>query len=78
MEALADISERFALWARNIGALHLPKSKLSLDSRLQDAPEIQEWVCELLDDLMEALDDCKPKFLPNQLTIISSIYLPWW
>ncbi len=58
-ETLADISERFALWARNIGALHPPRSQLSLDSRLRDIPEIQEWVCELLDDLKEALDDRK-------------------
>ncbi|KAH6849664.1 hypothetical protein B0I37DRAFT_306700, partial [Chaetomium sp. MPI-CAGE-AT-0009] len=52
-----DVSDRFALWARNTGALHPPGSKLSLDSRIRAAAELQEWVCELLDDLIEALDD---------------------
>jgi hypothetical protein len=58
--ALADVSERFNLWAQNIGALRQPASKLSLDSRLQGAPEIRDWVCELLEDLMNALNDREP------------------
>ena len=62
IESLVDVSERFGLWARNIGALHPPESKLSLDSRRQNAPEIQEWVSELLDDLTEALNDRKFEF----------------
>jgi len=58
-EAVTDVSERFALWARNIGAFHPQKSQLSLESRLRDAPEIRDWVCELLDDLADALTDRK-------------------
>lgn len=57
--AATDVSERFALWARNIGAFNPPWSQLSLESRLRDAPEIRDWVCELLNDLADALTDGK-------------------
>lgn len=53
-----DASERFTLWAGNMGALRSQPSKLSLDQRLAPAPEVHELVCQLLDDLAEALDDC--------------------
>lgn len=63
--AITDISERFALWARNIGAFHAQQSPLSLESRLRDAPEIRDWVCELLDDLADALTD--RTYMPHRL-----------
>ena len=56
-EAVTDVAERFALWARNIGAFHPQGSQLSLEFRLRDAPEIREWVCELLEDLADTFTD---------------------
>ena len=56
--AALDVSERFTLWAGNMGAMRSQASKLSLDQRLAPTPEIGELVCQLLDDLAEALDDC--------------------
>lgn len=54
---MLDALERFTLWAGNMGAMHSRPSKLSLDQRLAPAPEVHELVCQLLDDLAEALDD---------------------
>ena len=67
--AALDASERFTLWAGNMGAMRPPASKLSLDQRLAPAPEVQELVCQLLDDLAEALDDCMdtPSLYPPSL-----------
>ncbi|RYP44264.1 hypothetical protein DL768_009268 [Monosporascus sp. mg162] len=58
-DAVTDALERFKLWAGNIGAVHPADSKLSLEFRLAAAPELLEQVSDLLDDLIEALDDCK-------------------
>ena len=56
---LEDASQRFQLWAGSIGASAQAEKKISLDWRLRDAPDIKEQVEDLLDDLVEALDDCK-------------------
>ncbi|KAI1385762.1 uncharacterized protein F4822DRAFT_354088 [Hypoxylon trugodes] len=55
--AIEDIIDRYSLWTGNLGALHSPKSKLSLDQRLTNAPEVRDQICEFLDDLQEAVDD---------------------
>lgn len=55
--SLNDAFERLLLWAGNIGAAAAPDKKISLDFRLRDAPDIKEQICELLRDLIEALDD---------------------
>jgi hypothetical protein len=68
-EGIIDVSERFALWAKNIGAFHPAPSPLSLESRLRDAPEIRDWVCELLDDLAGALADCEHICVPAVILI---------
>lgn len=56
-----DTQDRFKLWVGNIGAAHERESKLSLESRLAEAPELLEEVSELLDELIETLQDCKPQ-----------------
>lgn len=56
---VADALDRFSLWAGNLGALLPLTSRLSLDQRLADAPETSERICEVLDDLGEAVSDCK-------------------
>ncbi|KAI6254965.1 hypothetical protein MCOR19_008531 [Pyricularia oryzae] len=54
-----DALERSKLWAGNTGALLSPTSRLSLDSRLAAAPETLDRVCEVLNDLADAIADCK-------------------
>uniref|UniRef100_L7IY26 C2H2-type domain-containing protein n=1 Tax=Pyricularia oryzae (strain P131) TaxID=1143193 RepID=L7IY26_PYRO1 len=54
-----DALERFTLWAGNTGALLSPTSRLSLDSRLAAAPETLDQVCEVLNDLADAIADSK-------------------
>lgn len=54
---ITDALERFALWAGNLGALREPTSKLSLECRLAEAPEIRMQIHEHLDYLLEAIDD---------------------
>ncbi|UKZ79467.1 hypothetical protein TrVFT333_007222 [Trichoderma virens FT-333] len=52
-----DALERFALWAGSLGALREPTSKLSLEYRLLEAPEIRNQIHKQLDYLIEAIDD---------------------
>lgn len=54
---ITDALERFALWAGNLGALRGPTSKLSLEYRLAEAPEIRSQIHRQLDYLLEAIDD---------------------
>ncbi|KAK0631099.1 hypothetical protein B0T17DRAFT_240310 [Bombardia bombarda] len=54
---VADAFERFALWAGNLGALRRPTSRLSLDYRLSEAPDLREYICEELQDMLEAIQD---------------------
>lgn len=48
-----DELERFTLWVGNTGAAHGPQSPLSLESRLQEASEVFEFISTLLEDLSE-------------------------
>ncbi|KAI0832188.1 hypothetical protein F5Y06DRAFT_290453 [Hypoxylon sp. FL0890] len=43
-DAIEDILDRYSLWTGNLGALHEPANKLSLDSRLLTAPEIRNQI----------------------------------
>ncbi|ERF76351.1 hypothetical protein EPUS_09435 [Endocarpon pusillum Z07020] len=52
-EQINDELERFSLWMGNIGALHLPESSMSLESRLREANDVLTHILELLDDLNE-------------------------
>lgn len=52
-----DVLDKFKLWAGNLGALHQAHKRLSLESRLADSPEVQDEICEQLDDLQEAIQD---------------------
>ncbi|KAL9093228.1 MAG: hypothetical protein Q9159_000405 [Coniocarpon cinnabarinum] len=49
--------ERFSLWIGNIGAIHLPESPLSLESRLCDAEDILNHVLELLNNLYDVTQE---------------------
>lgn len=58
-EAVEDALDRFKLWTGNLGALHQPQSRMSLESRLADSLEVRNQICEQLSDLQEALQDCR-------------------
>lgn len=60
LPGLENIVERFILWAGNMGAMHPPHSRMSLDSRLAESPEVRHQISELLEDLYGAVKDCKP------------------
>lgn len=45
------------LWAGNLGAMRQPSSRLSLDQRLANAPEVHGLICRHLADICEAVDD---------------------
>ncbi|KAI0419138.1 hypothetical protein F5X98DRAFT_82050 [Xylaria grammica] len=51
-----DELERFCLWAGNIGALHAPKSPLSLESRLREANDVLVHMKEILGNVQEAAE----------------------
>ncbi|EHK17604.1 uncharacterized protein TRIVIDRAFT_116979, partial [Trichoderma virens Gv29-8] len=55
-----DALEKFALWAGSLGALREPTSKLSLEHRLLEAPEIRNQIHKQLDYIIEAIDDATP------------------
>ncbi|KAL8365101.1 hypothetical protein RB595_004089 [Gaeumannomyces hyphopodioides] len=55
--ALQDFRDQFVLWAGNMGAMHKPISKLSLETRLAGAQGVLTYIHRLLDDLMEAVED---------------------
>lgn len=52
-EQVNDELERFSLWTGNIGAIHLPESPMSLESRLCEVNDVLTHVLELLNDLNE-------------------------
>lgn len=62
VNAVIDAMERFILWTGNLGALQDPKSKLSLDHRLLEAPEIRNQIYQQLDHMLEAIHDCMCQF----------------
>lgn len=56
-QKVEDVLDKFKLWAGNLGALHQAHKRLSLESRLADSPEVQDEICEQLDDMQEAIQD---------------------
>lgn len=78
---LGEESDRFRIWAGNIGAFQQLPNKASLDWRLRDGPKISTQIMELLGDIREALRDSESKFLPydgypkaSNLTTSSNLY----
>lgn len=59
VEAAVDALDIFKLWVGNIGARQPATSPSSLEARLAGAKWILEHVEDLLDDLIQALNDCK-------------------
>lgn len=59
-ETVEDILDRFKLWAGNLGALHEPHKRMSLESRLADHPDLQNMISEQLQNIQEAIQDCQP------------------
>lgn len=59
LQKVEDVHDRFKLWAGNLGALHQPHKRISLEARLADSPEVQDHICEQLDDMQEAAQDCE-------------------
>lgn len=57
--AITDILEKFVLWAGNLGALQGPTTRLSLDYRLSENPEVRDEIITQLEDICEATDDRK-------------------
>lgn len=71
---ITDALERFVLWAGNLGALRGPTSKLSLEYRLAEAPEIRIQIHRQLDYLLEAIDDGMFDIaLPSHISNIPSV-----
>ncbi|KAF5696850.1 ankyrin repeat [Fusarium mundagurra] len=56
-ESVIDVLEKFALWAGNLGALQPPTTKLSLDYRVSDTPEVRDEILRQLEDVIDATDD---------------------
>ncbi|KAL1880027.1 hypothetical protein Daus18300_001390 [Diaporthe australafricana] len=50
-----NIQERFDQWAGNLGAFHLPQSRLSLEYRLRHNPQVRKLIEGLLDDLFSSV-----------------------
>ncbi|KAF1844875.1 uncharacterized protein K460DRAFT_354746 [Cucurbitaria berberidis CBS 394.84] len=48
-----DELERFSLWTGNIGAMHLPASPMSIESRLSESNDVLMHILELLSDVKE-------------------------
>lgn len=59
LRKVADLLDRFQLWTGNLGALHHAQKRMSLESRLADSQEVKDQICEHLDDMQEALQDCE-------------------
>jgi hypothetical protein len=57
--AVENESQRFSLWATNLGLLNTGNS--SLDYRLRDAEVLLDAVRKLLLDLNDTLDECTPR-----------------
>jgi hypothetical protein len=73
--AVTDVLERFMLWAGNLGALRNASTKLSLDHRLAGAPEICNQICRQLDEIVEAVDECKLMLAVISTTILAPILI---
>ena len=56
---IEDATERYQLWAGNLGAFHTAADSRSLDHRLQNAKSVRKRVSELLDELLELQQSCE-------------------
>lgn len=63
LSALVNESQRFSLWAKNLGLYNLGHS--SLDYRFRDAPAVYQYTCHLLLDLEKSI-------LKSTLTVLPS------
>ena len=57
--AISDALDRFNLWVGNLGVLHKPATRLSLDYRLSKQVEIRDELYRQLDEIVEAVEDCE-------------------
>lgn len=57
--SIVDASERFTLWAGNLGAMRHPSARISLDYRLSDGPEVQGLIHRQLDEMKDAIETCE-------------------
>lgn len=56
---IRDLLERLLLWAGNMGAMHPPISRLSLDRRLRGSPEMLHLISQHLEDLTDTSKECE-------------------
>ncbi len=66
LASITDVTERFALWTGNLGALRQPESKLSLDSRLLDEADIRKHIHRQLDEMIDAIASRQYHLLPTE------------
>ena len=52
-----ETSERFAVWASNLGAYHEPSDPRSADYRLREASSVSKLISQYLDELLDVLED---------------------
>ncbi|OQO14048.1 hypothetical protein B0A48_00924 [Cryoendolithus antarcticus] len=55
----ADSLARFRIWAGNLGAWHPRSDRRSADHRLRDAPEVEDRLVELLEELTDTNGDVR-------------------
>nr|OQO26600.1 hypothetical protein B0A51_08281 [Rachicladosporium sp. CCFEE 5018] len=55
----ADLLARFRIWAGNLGAWHPRSDRRSADHRLRDAPEVEDRLVELLEELTDTNSDVR-------------------
>ena len=68
---LTDCISRFRIWASNLGAWHPSSDMRSADYRLRDAPEVEERIAELLEELVETNEDICTVLSQDRLTNIA-------
>ncbi|KAK6424121.1 hypothetical protein LTR95_016435, partial [Oleoguttula sp. CCFEE 5521] len=55
----ADSLARFRIWAGNLGAWHPRSDRRSADHRLRDAPEVEDRLVEILEELTDTNGDVR-------------------
>lgn len=74
-DQVSDILDRFMLWCGNLGALHQPTKKISLDQRLSDAPEVRDQILINIADFNEAIEDRKFRHSSTVTRLTKAQYL---
>jgi len=54
---IRESSERFAVWASNLGACHEPSNHISADYRLREALSVSRLIAQNLDELLDVLEN---------------------